>query len=429
VRPRARRTGLRYGIEGEVLLARAGSFEPLWHESLRFHALNALLEAIPTDDVSRAGLRRERPHPGVLPYVVEGYDVPAPHDPGLAIDRLPKGLEIRTPICGSLAEALELYAELFGRLHRALAERGLAPVHVSHHPRARGFVGPRNSRREDWWRWQMQAMTTYGPDLNIGLDPGSFWRLDLDELERRFDFYAPAMVAFTLDAPLYAGELWRVEASGAHPAAAASGAGAAARAGIGRSVRTYRRSPGAPALLVLPDEEGRLEFKAFDTTASLADLENDMLLFATVLLDRELGGRASPAERVQALREVAVLGWDAPGIHERAEEVLAAAARSLPEHGLDPAPLARFRRRLELGWVPADATVERFRAAGSVEGLLRTCTELVAEDPLERALRDCGAGLSPGRSRESAATVGEDLARGGDQTRALAAPALAGATE
>ena len=154
---------LRFGIEGEVLLARMDTFEPLWHDQLDFFELVDLLETIPTDDVARDGLRREGPHPSALPYVVEGYDVPAPGNPDVATERLPKGLEIRTPTCSSITRAVELYAILFERLRRALAERGLAAVHVSHHPRATTFAGPRNSRRPDWWRWQMAAMTTYGP--------------------------------------------------------------------------------------------------------------------------------------------------------------------------------------------------------------------------------------------------------------------------
>lgn len=350
---------LRFAIEGEVLLARADTFEPLWHDRLEFGELNALLEGIRTSDIARDGLRTERPHRTSLPYVVEGYDVPAPGAPGVTIGRLPKGLEIRTPVCGSIAAALETYAVLFERLQAALALQGLVAVHLSHHPFATDFSGPRNSPREDYWRWQMAAMTTYGPDVNLGLDPVAFASLNPADLERKFDHYAAAMVAFTLDSPIYGGALWS-----------------------GKSVRTYRRSPHAPALLILPEEGGRVEFKAFESSASLADLENDLLLFAGVLLDERLGGRAGPAERVHALRQVALHGWGAAGARERAEEVLEAASRSLPDHGLDPAPLERYRRRLELEWVPADETAARFLRAGSVEELLRGSTQLRHDDPL-----------------------------------------------
>lgn len=382
---------LRFGIEGEVLLARADTFEPLWHDRLDFFELSSLLESIPTADVAREGLRREGPHTSNLPYVVEGYDMPAQHDPNVALERLPKGLEIRTPVCASPAQALELYEVLFARLRRALAGAELVPVHVSHHPYATGFSGPRNSTRTDWWRWHMASMTTYGPDVNIGLDSVAFEALDVRDLRARFDFYSPALVAFSLDAPIYGGDLWRPFPQ--QPAL---------QGPVGKSVRTFHRSLYAPTLLVLPDEQGRLEFKGFDTTHSLADLENDLLLFAAVLLEPALPGRATAGERVRHLREVAVWGWNAADVRWQAAAVLDSAERTLPRYGLDPYPLERYWRRLDAGWVPADRTISFLEEEGAIEGVLRQLSDLVAEDPMELELR---------RRRSPAPAAGEAVGR------------------
>jgi hypothetical protein len=53
-----------------------------------------------------------------------------------------------------------------------------------------------------------------------------------------------------------------------------------------------------------------------------------------------------------------------------AEEVLDRATSVLAAHDFDPAPLARLRRRLNARRTPADALIEGFRRAGSVEAFL-----------------------------------------------------------
>ena len=199
------------------------------------------------------------------------------------------------------------------------------------------------------------------------------------------------MVAFSLNAPIYEGCLWqpdapgRIRATGRWEDTTGPSSSRGARDGYGKSARTYFRSVHAPPLLILPEEDGRLEFKAFDTTRSLADLENDLLLFAAVVLDETLNGRASAAERVLRLREVAVVGWRAEGVVERAEQLLEAAERCLGGRGLDPASLALFRRRLEARWVPADDTAALFLERGSVAAVLRASEGLVREDALALA--------------------------------------------
>src|SRR2546425_6455232 len=98
-------TNFHFGLEAEFLLVDADTFRPLWHPQLRFNELNALLESIPVDDIPQGGLDVEPLHRRPLPYVVEGYHLP---DPDLQpLDLLPKGIEIRTPVCSSIEECLE----------------------------------------------------------------------------------------------------------------------------------------------------------------------------------------------------------------------------------------------------------------------------------------------------------------------------------
>src|SRR5215218_2217070 len=127
------RTGFHFGVEAEFLLVEANTFRPLWQPELKFAALNELLESIPLDGLpSLDGLELEPPHHKLMPYAVEGYHIPAPDMS--PIDLLPKGIEIRTPVCESIETTLACLKLLFDRLESALAQVGCRVVSLSHHP-------------------------------------------------------------------------------------------------------------------------------------------------------------------------------------------------------------------------------------------------------------------------------------------------------
>src|SRR5436190_7164362 len=114
----ANRNGFHFGLEAEFLLVDAASIRPLWYHDLKFEMLNAALEAIPVDDFRCDDFKIEPPHRKASPYVVEGYHLP---DPDMnPIDLLPKGVEIRTPICASIDECLASLKVLHARLQQAL---------------------------------------------------------------------------------------------------------------------------------------------------------------------------------------------------------------------------------------------------------------------------------------------------------------------
>src|SRR5262249_36137963 len=133
--------GFHFGIEAEYLLVDAETFRPLWHHDLEFEALNAAMEAIPVGDLPPLdGLELELPHRKLMPFVVEGYHLPAPEL--TPRDLLPKGLEIRTPVCPSIEICLECLQELQRRMQLALGELGCRAVPCSHHPIEDRFEGP-----------------------------------------------------------------------------------------------------------------------------------------------------------------------------------------------------------------------------------------------------------------------------------------------
>ena len=123
---------------------------------------------------------------------------------------IPKGIEIRTPPCASIAETLELLATLHERLQDALAGHGLRAVALSHHPVEDHFEGPQGTRPHDRWQWCMQAMLTYGPDINISLPHHLAARIDEADLFAKVNYYAPALAALSLASPFHRGKPWIV---------------------------------------------------------------------------------------------------------------------------------------------------------------------------------------------------------------------------
>lgn len=343
--------GFHFGLEAEFLLVDAGSFEPLWHPQLRFDELYAILESIPADDVPCDGLDAEPLHRAAMPFIVEGYHLP---DPDLnPVSMLPKGIEIRTPACSSIDDCLSGLRTLHQRLQQALAPHGYRAAVLSFHPTQTRFAGPQNKRRHDFWQWAMEAMTTYGPDVNVSLPTDVGKSLDLDDLDAKVNYYAPALTALSLASPLYGGGLWQI------------------RGRVGKSVRTYHRSAIAPAIEIHPDENLRLEFKTFDMSCSLADYHNYFLVWLALILDDGLAGRATAETRIYDMGRVARDGLDAETVRTRCGEVLSRAPGVLEKWGFDSAPLRLFQQRLDTGRVPADDIIDLYQRERCVSGVLR----------------------------------------------------------
>lgn len=274
------------------------------------------------------------------------------------IDLLPKGIEIRTPIYSSIDECLAALKTLHARLQQALQQLGYKAVALSFHPTSVHFEGPQNKRRHDFWQWAMEAMLTYGPDVNISLPEDLAARIDLKDLSQKVNYYVPALTALTLSSPLRDGDLWRI------------------RGRIGKSVRTYHRSVTAPAIEIHPDEGLRLELKPFEMARSLSDYRNYFLLWLSLILDDQLKGRASDQTRVYDLGRIACAGIDAEGVQERAAEVLTRLPNVLEPWGFDCRSIESFRERLQTNHVPADDIVATFEREKSLEATLRDLSDL-----------------------------------------------------
>lgn len=354
----------RFGLEAEFALVESSTLRPLWWRDLPFKKLDQLFSGLSLDGIpSLEGLAAEPPHEKLMPWIVEGYGVPG--EDFKVVDALPKGVEIRTPVCTSIDQTLEVYATLYARMKQGLASMNWTPLALSHHPLESHFEGPQNKRRHDYWRWAMEVMTTYGPDINLSFPSDITQKLfsDLPGLNAKVDYYAPAMAAVSLNSPLKDGSPWEIKGA------------------RGLSYRTFRRSIIAPPIELHEDENHRIEFKVFEMTPNADDFRAYFLMTLALFLDDGLRGRAGAQERIYDLGAVARHGLQAESVRERLGELLSRAPRILASHGFDPKGLDPVMTRFETGKTLAHECLERYDASqGNLASVLAPLTQLYTEE-------------------------------------------------
>ncbi len=348
-----------FGLEAEFMLADKATYKPLWYKDVTFTELDHLFSQISLNGIpSLDGLSAEPPHSKLMPFIVEGYGIP---DSEMnIIDAYPKGIEIRTPICGSLKELFLVYRELYERVSASLETRNLSPVAISHHPIESKFSGPQNKRRHDFWMWAQEVMTTYGPDVNISFPDEITNKLfkDLEDLNSKINYYAPSMAALSLSSPFLNGAPWLI------------------KGGQGLSYRTFKRSIIAPAVELHPDESNRIEFKVFEMTSDIADFEAYFSLVLGLFLSFELKGRATSQERIYDSGSVARFGLKADGVSGTLGDLFEKCEKNLPKFGFSTRPLKRLHERLEKKRHISDEMLETFHQTKSLELVMKRYSNL-----------------------------------------------------
>ncbi len=250
---------------------------------------------------------------------------------------IPKGFEIRTPPHGSIIEAVRQVGELYETFTIEAAKHGFTPVLTSYNP-VRSEVNvdnPFNEYEKTWqlWRPIENAVrvigSTYGPDFNLSSPDLSDEQLI--EIAQKLTYYSPFIVPFSFSSPFYEGQKSNCY-----------------------SARTYLRPVGRPSAVVyigspnlipvgsdpfafiekphLPEEAGRIEFKAFDTPLSLQMYAALFALLKGIVLDTSLPGRAR-APDVGMHQKAAKEAFDSIEIYDQANQVLEACRIAL---GGDP---------------------------------------------------------------------------------------------
>ena len=283
-----------------------------------------------------------------------------------------KGVEIRTPVRPTVAEAVQFLLKTERQLQARLRPHGLRLAIAGFNPeRAHYTFDPPLNPWEQALRQQHRAYDgsqvstlSFGPDINLCGPGWSAWRSL--QAARKLHRCAPYIVPFSFSSPFQAGGLW---------------------AGLSR--RTWARAPHRPAVKLylgpqdvsavqghsalvhparLPGESGRLEFKAFDAVLSAPLLQACGDLLVGLCLDRRaevtrLGDPEDPPD-IAIYRRAAVAGWRDEPIRCVAQQLLEHAARALRSHGIDDSALELLQRQLDLRRTPA----EDLRAQGLRNG-------------------------------------------------------------
>jgi hypothetical protein len=356
--------GLRYGVEHEVALIRPAEPHSLADfGNTRFEQLQAVVHRLPVHHdagltVDELGIKAGR-------WYVEGFE--RFDESGRFSGCDPKGIEIRTPICRSIEEAVSTLKDADERLAAAAGEEGLAPVVIGFNPFRTHYmpdpplnaseVARRAGCPED--ETAHLHMVTYGPDLNIsceGMGPEA-----LIDAGRKLTQYSPYLVPFSFCAPFFRCGLWNGLSRRTHYR---TGVRPAALVFLGDRESLIPSRPSVTRVARIPSEVGRIEFKAFDPCANFELYGSLLALIKGLVLDRSLRGRRTvPDGRLHRLS--ARLGFRSPHIFEGARRVLSASGRALEgDPDRDRLHLLTSMHRARAS--PADALIECYRQTGQI---------------------------------------------------------------
>ncbi|NJN32428.1 MAG: glutamate--cysteine ligase [Synechococcales cyanobacterium RM1_1_8] len=325
-----------FGLEHEVaFLNQAGDFADF--SNTTFADWDQIIQKLPSCVSDRASLRVGDLGIRSKRWYVEGFERFSSE--GEFLGCVPKGIEIRTTLQGTIAGAITELKTSFNQLCAVAKGYGFEPVLTSFNPQHHQYqpqppLNPHELNRlsqSPEEQTELLAMVTYGPDLNLSR-PGMS-TAELIDMGQKLTYYSPFLVPFSFSAPLVQGELWP-----------------------GLSMRTYVRTGRRPAVLVFVDpaslptvlstvpafvsspqqpslikpartasEIGRIEFKAFDSCGEFGLYGVLLLLLKGLILDQTLPGRAWVPDR-QLHQHSAKVGFGDPEIAAMADRVLEAIA-------------------------------------------------------------------------------------------------------
>ncbi|CAM7404341.1 glutamate-cysteine ligase family protein [Morganella morganii] len=298
-------------------------------------------------------------------WYVEGDERFSPE--GKLIAQVIKGIEIRTPPAKSVTAALDSLQIIEAQLSERLKACGLGLAISAYHP-----VSPRYQFNPPLNAWEKAfreehaafrhadlVMQTCGPDINISVPEMSDARV-VHAVEK-LTFFAPYLVALSLNGPLENGQLWG-----------------------GLSRRTALRSCHRPTCkgfltnsAVYPHdfiyparnegEHGRIEFKAFDAVPDPALMGAFCAWILGLVLDDTISFNYSvqPDARFNAIAREPFADLTVSTV---VETLLIAARRALEQHGLlnEAARLQLLSERLANRMTPADEMITRFLVSGEL---------------------------------------------------------------
>lgn len=359
----------RYGIEHEVAFLRPnGEFADYANTSYR--ELAAIVAALPTYEQDYPGLRVGDAGIKVKRWYVEGFERFA--ESGEVVDCPPKGIEIRTTVHDSISGAVDELKESFAQLTAEAEQAGFTPALVSFHPYRTEFVpDPPLNAFEQQRRLgspEMQTahipMLTHGPDLNLSAE--ELTPAELIEVGRKLTYYSPYLLPFSFSSPFYEGRSWgglsarTFQRTGPRPAAMVF---------LAEEEKMLESCPSLTQLARLPEEIGRIEFKAFDSCSDFDLYASLLVLLKGLILDRTLPGRATVPDR--ALHQhSARRGFGDRSLLAGTKALLEAAEKALADDP-DLQRLQRLKTMLTEPSSPADAMLQAYSQGQPIEEILQ----------------------------------------------------------
>lgn len=240
---------------------------------------------------------------------VEGFER---HDPaGIAVETIPKGLEIRTLPHASVGQLIEEFRQTFAEMVRITGQSGLSPVLSSNHPFKKSIaLDHRLDAIESKVRTVAElalakaAMTTHGFHVNVSM--GDATEEQMRNLVEKVNYYTPALIPWSFSSPFYEGKLFE-----------------------GACARNYHRAE-TREMVGLVKRQGMhvLEFRGFDACGDACLLEALVLLYCGFLIDESLGGR-SPSQHAERLKRSSLRGFGDASLREEGRQILRAARVAL----------------------------------------------------------------------------------------------------
>ncbi|MCK5897165.1 MAG: glutamate--cysteine ligase [Cocleimonas sp.] len=319
-----------YGIEHEIaFLNQHDEFADFTNTS--FSVFSDIIDSLPLYETDYPQLRIGDAGIKLKRWYIEGYERFT--DQGEVFGCAPKGIEIRTTIHQSIGATINELNESYQLLLESIAPYGLRPVGISFNPIQKDFapIPPLSDfelkRRLGSPEKQTAdiPMMSYGPDLSLSVVGMSVEQMI--DIAKKMTYYSPWIIPFSFSSPFYQNKLWE-----------------------GLSVRTWYRTGARPAAMVfLPEgatqiqstpsltqvarvkaEEGRVEFKAFDSCADFNLYGSLFTLLKGLTLDTSLIKRAIIPNEEQH-KFIAVHGFQSSETRECAQLILEASYNALTE--------------------------------------------------------------------------------------------------
>ncbi len=310
---------IRFGLECEFQLCDK-NYNPLWWDTIDSNNLIKNLESINVNTKGdMALLQPEQGHSKISPYLLEGY-----------FDKeekniLCKGIEIRTPVFSSLDQLMDEFHLMYHLMKKNI---DYIPFLYSYHLTKDNFLGPRQNRRYDYWKWACSAMSTFGPDINISVPHELMVEKTISKLNEKFNYYSLGLTAISLNSPIALGTNWK-----------------------GLSKRVYKRSLCAPIVEYHLDEGSRIEFKMFDAPLKIDDFKGYFYLCFALLTDPNLKGEMDYMQRIYSLGDLSLKGFNED--YKNISLELITSAKKINAFEVDQSILDEFEERVKKEQTPA----------------------------------------------------------------------------